>query len=143
MYSLAVALAYLALLERPRMMGLLTTWTGVFLLWFLSPGNEALRPEVVEDSALRLEKPVRVGAAADASVSLGVVLKELVRLRGSANMSRRDSGRFASGAGRAVVPSSLALFEVLSVSGPSLSEASPRRARRSMEARVGRGAVRE
>lgn len=143
MYSLAVALAYLALLERPRMMGLLTTWTGVFLLWFLSPGNEALRAEVVEDSALRLEKPVRVGAAADASVSLGVVLKELVRLRGSANMSRRDSGRFASGAGRAVVPSSLALFEVLSVSGPSLSEASPRRARRSMEARVGRGAVRE
>lgn len=139
---LAVLVAYLALLDRPRMMGLLANCMGAFLGMFFGSGTEAFRTEVV-DSELRLEKPVR---GAEASVSLGVV-KELVLLRGSARRSNREGCRFTSWGARvpgiAGVPDSLALCQVRSVSGPSLSEASPRRARRSMDARVGRGADRE
>lgn len=133
-YSLAVLLVYLALLERPRVMGLqgapeALPSTGLEL----GPATEALRPEPLLDSVLRLEKPV---LGADDSVSLGVV-KELVLFRGRANMSSLESCFLLSWEAL-VVP--LASWEILSVSVPSLSDASPRRARRSMEALVGLGA---
>lgn len=132
-------LAYLALFERPRVIGVMLS--AVF--WGFStgfvPGAEALRTELAPDSVLRLENPVLLpvhcGVEED-SVSLGV-LKELVRLRGIANISSLESFLVSWGCLAGALPAS---WDGLSVSGPSLSEASPRRARRSMDALVGLGA---
>lgn len=122
-YSLAVLLVYLALLERPRVMGLqgapeALPSTGLEL----GPATEALRPEPLLDSVLRLEKPV---LGADDSVSLGVV-KELVLFRGRANMSSLESCFLLSWETLVVPLVSWEFREILSVSVTSLSDASPR-----------------
>ena len=104
----------------------------------MGPETEALRVEPLLDSVLRLENPVdllETGGRTEASVSLGA-LKELVLLRGMASMSSRVN-----------LLASLLCLEAASlasrsVSEASLSEASPRRARRSMEALVALGADR-
>lgn len=103
----------------------------------LGPEAEARRTEFPPNSVLRLENPVLRpvhcwAEEEEASVSL-VVWKELVLLRGIANMSSLESFFASCGGGGGAA---------LSVSAPSLSEASPRRARRSMEALVGLGADR-
>lgn len=84
-------------------------------------------------STLRPEKPARAGATSE---SLGPV-KEPARFRGMARMSRRDSFLACSAAGR--TPGSGLAGAPRSPSADSVSEASPSRARRSREARVGRG----
>lgn len=122
-YSLAVLLVYLALLERPRVMGLqgapeALPSTGLEL----GPATEALRPEPLLDSVLRLEKPV---LGADDSVSLGVV-KELVLFRGRASMSSLESCFLLSWETLVVPLVSWEFREILSVSVTSLSDASPR-----------------
>lgn len=103
------------------------------------PEAEARRTELPPDSVLRLENPaflpVHCGAE-EASVSLGV-LKELVLLRGIASMSSLESFLVSWGC---LAGALLASWDIRSVSVPSLSEASPRRARRSMDALVGLGA---
>lgn len=68
-------------------------------------------------------------------MSLGV-LKELVRFRGIASTSSRESFLVSCECLEGALPASSGF----SVSGPSLSEASPKRALRSMDARVGLGA---
>ena len=138
-YSLAVLLAYLALLERPRVIGVLLSAAFCGLSAGFGPGAEALRTELLPDSALRLENPVLLPVhceVEEASVSLGV-LNELVRLRGIASISNLESFLGSWGCLAGMLSASC---DSLSVSVPSLSEASPRRARRSMDALVGLGA---
>lgn len=138
-YSLAVLLVYLALLERTRVIGVLLSAAFCGLSAGFGAGPEALRVELPPDSVLRLENPVLLPVhcgAEEASLSLGV-LNELVRLRGMASMSSLES--FLASWGCLAV-ALLASWYNLSVSVPSLSEVSPRRARRSMEVLVGLGA---
>lgn len=91
---------------------------------------------VAVDSELRLEEVVALPLET-VSLSLGAV-KDPVLFLGIARMSSLDS--FFPSADTLAAWSEF--WEPLSVSAPSLSDASPRRARRSMEARVGRGADR-
>lgn len=79
-------LVYLALLERPRMIGCLFAAFETFRRRALGSGTEAFRTELL-DSVLRFEKPVRL---VEDSVSLGV-LKELVLFLGRAKISNRES----------------------------------------------------
>lgn len=126
--------AYRALPGRALLKG----WRGaaVVLAAFLAVARASamlgLRPAQY-NSALRPEKPGRVGAASE---SLGPV-KEPARFRGRARMSRRDSFLACSAAGR---PTGSGLAGgPRSPSAASVSEASPSRARLSREALVGRG----
>lgn len=139
LYSLAVLLAYLALLERPRVIGVLLSAAFCARSTGFSPEVEALLTELLPESVLRLENPVLLPVhcgVVEASVSLGV-LKELVRLRGIASISSLDSFLVSCGRLAGALPAS---WDSRSVSVPSLSEASPRRALRSTEALVGLGA---
>lgn len=132
-------LAYLALLDRPRVIGALLSGAFCCLSPGFDMGAEALRTELLPDSVLRLENPVLLPVhcgVEEASVSLGV-LNELVRLRGIASISNLESFLVSWGCLAGALAAS---WDSLSVSVPSLSEASPRRARRSMDARVGLGA---
>lgn len=134
-------LAYLALLERTRVIGVLLSAAFCGLSPGFGPGPEALRVELTPSSALRLENPVLLPVhcgVEEASLSLGV-LNELVRFRGMASISSLESFLASWGCLAGVL---LASWYSLSVSVPSLSEASPRRARRSMEVLVGLGADR-
>lgn len=81
---------------------------------------------------LRPEKPER-GAGSESLCPV----KEPARFRGMARMSRRDSFLVCSGAGRPT--GSGCAGDTRSPSAASVSEASPRRARLSRDARVGRG----
>lgn len=137
LYSLAVLLAYLALPERIRVIGVLLRGGFCGLSTAFGPAAEARRPELPADSVLRLENPalLPVHWLDETSVSLGV-LKELVRLRGMASISSLENFLVSCGCLEGPVPASSSF----SVSGPSLSEASPKRALRSMDARVGLGA---
>lgn len=122
-YSLAVLLVYLALLERKRVMSLPGAPEALPSAGLvLGPATEALRPEPLLDSVLRLEKPV---LGAEDSVSLGVV-KELVLFRGRANMSSLESCFLLSWETLVVPLVSWEFREILSVSVTSLSDASPR-----------------
>jgi len=94
--------------------------------------------ELPLDSVLRLENPVFLPVhcgVVEASVSL-VVLNEPDRLRGMASISSLESFLASWGCLAWALTVS---WDSLSVSVPSLSEDSPRRARRSMEALVGLG----
>lgn len=126
-------MVYLAPLDRVRNCFPVST-PPLLVVWRVSP-MDLIR---VPGSELRLEKAER--PAEEVSVSLGAV-KEPVLFLGIARMSSRDS--FLPSAGALNVDATWSEFwEPRSVSAPSLSEVSPRRARRSMEARVGRGADR-
>lgn len=144
LYSLAVLLAYLVLFARTRVIGVLLSdaFCGLSTPFCsFGPETEARRTEVPPDSVLRLENPVLLPVhcgAEEASVSLGV-FKEFVRLRGIANISSLESFLVSWVCFDGTLPASC---NTLSVSVPSLSEASPKRARRSMDALVGLGADR-
>lgn len=130
-------LGYLAPLDRVRVSGCFPGAPPPLLAaWRASPTDVFL--VVTTDSEFRLEKPVR--PVEDVSLSLGAV-KEPVLFLGIAKMSSLES--FFPSAdilGGAVIWSEF--WDARSVSAPSLSEASPRRARRSIDALVGRGADR-
>ncbi len=136
-YSLAVLLAYLALLERPRMIGCLFMAFETFRRRALGSGTEAFRTELL-DSVLRFENPVLL---VEDSVSLGV-LKEPVLFLGRAKTSNRESFLLSWAPRMFAEGLTSEFWDVRSVSVPSLSEASPKRARRSIEALVGFGAER-
>lgn len=130
-------LGYLAPLERVRVSGCFPRAPPPLLAaWRASPTDVFL--VVTIDSEFRLEKPDR--PVEDVSLSLGAV-KEPVLFLGIAKMSSLDNF-FPSAETLAGAVIWSEFWEARSVSVPSLSEASPRRARRSMDARVGRGAER-
>lgn len=129
-------LGYLAPLDRVRVSGCLPMVPPPLLTaWRASPTDVFL---VAADSEFLFEIPER--PVEDVSLSLGAV-KEPVLFLGIAKMSSLDS--FFPSADTLVGAMMWSEFwEPRSVSAPSLSEASPRRARRSIDARVGRGAER-
>lgn len=133
-YSLEVE-AYFTLLERVLLKDCLeaATTDAVFLTAFLASDTSGFRVEQY-DSALRPEK---VGFDGALSESLGTV-KDPARFLGMARMSSLESFLASTSCLEdAVVPSGCAA--VFSVSALSLSEVSPNRARRSLEALVGLG----